>query len=707
MKASHLAAWFLLVQHCAIASQTFPQYSPPRLEVGQLPVIDGLLDDPVWSTTERITDFHQIRPVDGGQPSERTEVQFAYSANMLYVAVRAHDSDVASLGAKGLLQGQDFFSDDRFEVRFDTFNDRRNAYFFQVNPNGIRREALLGNDYFINDWDTVWFAQAKVHDWGWSAEMAIPTKSLAFDPTGDTWGLNFSRVYPRRGEEMSWSSRNRSLIPAVSGFANGLSGLEQGRGIELIPSLSAIHQTLDNDANSFELEPSLTAFYNITPYLTGGLTFNTDFSATEVDERQINLTRFSLFFPEKRDFFLRDASIFEFGSLDDNGRPFFSRRIGLSADGTPLDIRAGGKISGRAGPWNVGGLVIQQDRGTAGADEALFVGRATRNVLSESEVGFIATHGDPNSTRGNSLLGADFAYRRSDFLGDRRLRGNLWLQQSDTGELSGRQRAYGGRISYPNDRYAGFLDWRRIEQNFNPALGFVNRSGVDQIEAMIRHRHRFDSGFWQWIGARLRFSRSDRIDGGLQSESWFINPIQGVTSGNDFFTVFYGRETEGLLTSFDIFPGIEVPAGRYPSDRYGVFMETGPQRTLSAVLEVVDGDFLGGSNLLIAPELQWRPSRHFFAGIGWTENKIELPAGDFDIRLLRARANIAFNSKLAWLNLVQTDNLSDTISFNSRLRYEPAPGREYFLVVDHSRDRNDERTLGTTISAKVTFNFRL
>jgi hypothetical protein len=209
-------------------------------------------------------------------------------------------------------------------------------------------------------------------------------------------------------------------------------GFSQGHGLELTPSLSVGYADIKGQGSDTQFEPSITAFYNVTPNLTAGITVNTDFSGTEADERQVSLSRFSLFFPEKRDFFLRDASIFEFGNLDENARPFFSRRIGLSDQGDALDLEAGVKVSGRVGDWNVGALAIQQDVIDPLADESLFVGRVTRNVFDESEMGLITTVGDPNSDSDNSLYGVDYTYRDSHFLGDQQLRANFWFQESDT-----------------------------------------------------------------------------------------------------------------------------------------------------------------------------------------------------------------------------------------------------------------------------------
>lgn len=679
------------------------------LESGaSLPNIDGLLDDEVWSKAPIIDEFHQTRPEDHGVPSERTEVQIARSDEYIYVAFKAFDSNVDTLSAKGFIQGQSFFSDDRVGINIDTFNDRRNSYFFQINANAIRRDALVGNDYFIDEWSTIWYAQTKVHDWGWSGEMAIPIKSIAFDPTAEEWGFNIGRVHPRQGEEMTWSSRDRSSSPSVAGYIQDVRGFDQGLGVELAPSVSLAYVDDADTGSDTVVEPSLTTFYNVTPFLTAGLTLNTDFSATDVDDRQVNLNRFSLFFPEKRDFFLRDASIFEFGNIDRNGRPFFSRKIGLSSEGMPLDIDAGIKLSGRAGAWNLGALAIRQQAEVDGADQNLFVGRATRNVLKESEVGIIATSGDPTSLNDNSVLGADYTYRNSEFLGDQQLRTNVWYQQSDTDGFNDKQSAFGVGIDLPNFKYSGFLDYRRIEENFNPALGFVNRVGIEQVDGQARYRHRLENNYWQWIGTRLQYFRSDRLDGGVQSESTFFNVVEGYSGKNDFFTVFVGQTTEGIIEPFELRDDITIPVGKYTSDRYGFFVETGQQNALRFELEVADGGFFGGHRFQVRPRIDWRPNKHVTVSLSANENRIRLPqANEFTSRLYSARFNYAFDSRWAWLNVVQADNFSDTISINSRVRFQPRADREYFMVFNQTRDRITNDVLDTALIFKAALNFRL
>lgn len=700
----------LMLLGCAIVFSTRLLAAEPTIPSYRLvdapPTIDGSLDDVVWNKAPRIGGFHQTRPNDHGAPTQNTEAQIALDENFIYVSFRAYDTEVANLVAKGLIQGQDIFSDDRLAITLDTFNDRRNSYFFQVNANGVRRDALLGNDYFIDEWDAVWYAAAKVYDWGWAAEMAIPLKSIAFDPANTTWGINFTRVNPKRGEDMAWSSIDRNTNPSAFGYIEGMGGFTQGRGLQIAPSVSLGYTDQESSGSDTQLEPSVTAFYNVTPNLTAGVTLNTDFSATEADERQVNLSRFSLFFPEKRDFFLRDASIFEFGGLENNARPFFSRRIGLSNNGNPLDLDAGVKLTGRAGDWNIGALAIQQEVADPTADESLFVGRVTRNVFDKSQVGFITTVGDPNSDSSNSLFGADYSYQNNEVFGNQEVRTNVWFQQSETDDFNQNQRAYGAQINYPNYKYSGYFDVRRIEENFNPALGFVNRTGVDQVDGQVRYRHRLEKGYLQWLRTRFQYFRSDRIDGGIQSEQVTLNLIEGFSEGSDFFTFFAFQTKEGVEQDFNLPGDIAVPNGLYTSHRYGIYMETGKHRAWSGEFEMVDGEFFGGKRLFIGTEIEWRPSKHLLASVSYEQNDVELPAGQFVSRLYSARMNVAFNSEWALLSLVQGDNVSDTLSINSRLRYQPRADREFFVVVNQTRDQESDEVIDTAIIFKASFNFQ-
>ena len=327
------------------------------------PVIDGMLNDAAWEEAPFIEDMHQFRPRDHVEPSQRTRVYVLYDDDNLYVGARMWDSEPDQIRLRALAQGQSIRWDDNFGIYLDPFDNDRTGYNFQANANGVRADAVFETPTDMNrDWEGIWHAEGNVDAEGWTIEMVIPFKTLNFDPRNTDWGFNVERTITRTQEDIGWVSYNQRINPSATGTISGLTGLQQGRGLDVVPSIVTTgSKNFDTDVTDSDFEPSLDVFYNFTPSLTGVLTLNTDFSATEVDDRQINLTRFSLFFPEKRDFFLQDVDIFSFGGLESNGIPFFSRRIGLSSTGQPVDIEAGVKLTGRAGRWNIGALGVQQD----------------------------------------------------------------------------------------------------------------------------------------------------------------------------------------------------------------------------------------------------------------------------------------------------------------------------------------------------------
>jgi len=675
------------------------------------PVIDGKLDDAVWQSTRSIDDFHQTSPGDGSPPTEQTVVRVTFDDEYLYIAANLRDSDPRRIQAKQMIQGKNFYSDDRFWVTLDSFNNKRNDYFFQVNANGIRRDALRENNArFIDEWAAIWLAESEVHEDGWATEIAIPFKSISFSPESDTWGINFGRGVVRKQEFTIWSSYQREWWPAYGGEIKGISQIEQGMGLDVVPSVNVGQSrdlVLSEDSSSFE--PSLDVRYRITPSLSATLTLNTDFSTAEIDEQQVALDRFSLFFPEKRDFFLQDAGIFEFGNIDTNGRPFFSRRIGLSEDGEAVGIDGGIKLTGRVGDFNVGALAIHQEAAGDVTAKDLFVARGSYNVLDESAVGFIMTHGDPTSNASNSVVGVDFLYRNSEGPFGEILTGRFWAQQSDSSDLDGDDQAFGMNLEIPSDKLSAYVDLQQIEDNFRPALGFVNRAGIRQYRAGTRYRTRPESGFWRAVNHKVDYLLTTDMDDRTLSRKLEIEPLGLYSNSDDYLFANWSRNKEVVRESFELFGQLNVPAGEYEFDRYRAELGTGQQRPVRLVLAVEDGGFFGGDRLEKHVEVQWYQSAHFFMGLGFTENVVDLPSGSFTSHLASLRSDIAFNSRWSWSNLVQYDNTADVAAFNSRLRYVPEAGKEVILVLNHGADVGPENQLSSTrtdLNLKVSYTFR-
>jgi hypothetical protein len=541
--------------------------------------------------------------------------------------------------------------------------------------------------------------------------------------------LNFSRTVVRKNEVIAWVSRNRAYNPAVSGLAVGFEGLKQGLGLEVVPSVAATSsKNFSTGVTDSDAEPSLDMAYRLTPQMNASLTINTDFSATEVDDRQVNLTRFPLFFPEKRDFFLREADIFEFGgiggqrqstipglnALAQNGRPFFSRRIGLSTTGQIVDLDYGGKISGRVGRWELGALSIRQDAYGAVNADSLSVVRAKLGVLEESNVGVITTYGSPNSNLENSLAGADFLYRNTRLTGGRAVEADLWYQQSDTQGLTDDDAAYGMSLRLPTSQgFRGTLQYRAYEQNFNPALGYLNRRGISDAYLNAGYMLRPSGGYLESWLFNVDYQRIDDIAGGLQTEALFLRPVTLANRTGDTLTVALSDFTEVLVDPFEIYPGVVVPPGVYDSDSHGMQFGTGNHRKVAAFarfVEYPDDQFYGGSRSDRFLELAWRPSARFRGSLSYDYSDVVLPQGAFEVRLVRAGFDIAFSPTVSWVNLIQYDNVSEVAGINMRLHWIPQAGREVFFVVNHNvedvdRD-NDFHSALSEMTAKASYTFR-
>ena len=701
------------------------------------PVIDGHLDEPLWQLATVIDDMHEIRPNEFGEPSEETRFYVIYGDDAMYIGAEFLDSDPEQVVARVLRQGDWSEGDDGLKVILDPFNQGRAGYVFYVNPHGVRAEGLFRNVTETNwDWQGIWQAAARLHGQGWTAEIAIPFKTLSFDPANETWSINFNRKIGRRNEEIGWVSYNRVQNPANSGEIRGLADLQQGLGLDVVPGLR-ISESRDyiGKLSSTAFEPSLDVFYKPTPALTAALTINTDFSGTTVDTRQINLTRFSIFFPEQRSFFLQDNDIFEFGritsgrgnqggiptSAQESGRPFFSRRIGLSDDGETIDIKGGLKLTGRAGRWNFGVLDIRQsayitldDAGSI--DQSvdavnLFVGRVTANILDESTIGAIVTSGDPTSNAGNTLVGVDFQYLNTRLASGKTLEGALWYQQTDTEGFDGDNAAFGFSLKAPNtEGWIGSISYREIQKNFKPMLGFVSQNNVRDILFDASYKWRPETGFFRSITTGMRSEFTDTLDGKLDKRIVYFDALRLETHTSDTFSTFLRFDKERITEDFEISEGVIIPPGTYSWSRACISGSSSSHRAVSYVGWVCPGDFYDGKRNSVGSRLNWRPNEHLMAALTYEYGDIELPGGSFITRLMTARADVAFTATWYWENFVQYDTVSDSIGINSIMRWIPQAGREMVLVINRDYVDFDDsgvfRTSTGDVAAKISYTFR-
>jgi hypothetical protein len=710
-------------------------------QLARLPSIDGVLDEAVWSQAALVEDLHQVFPQEYVTPTEPTRVRVFYTEDALYVGAEMLETDAARITDRVLRQGQSLEVDDVFAVILDPYLDRRNGYRFEVNPNGVRWEGLFQNIIEIEgNWDGIWEARAQRNDEGWVAEIRIPFQSLSFNPDSSSWGINFNRIRRSSNENIAWVSNNREINPSTAGTATGFAGLRQGVGLDIVPSITARRRRTYGPAGftDDDYEPQLDVFYKITPQLNASLTLNTDFSATEVDDRQVNLTRFNLFFPEKRDFFLRDVDIFEFGQIGSGGfsnlsgtgsaaisaparqnaRPFFSRKIGLAQNGETIDIDGGVKLSGRIGDWNLGSLLIRQDE-TAGLDsEDVFVGRTVLNVGSRTQVGAIVTDGNPQGEADNTLVGTDIRYRNTAFHGNT-IELSGYYEETDTEGLAKEDNAsYGMSFFLPNaQRWQALYQYKRVEENFFPAAGYVNVKDIEDHHATVGYRHFFaPDDFFRSAALILEGYRAENLDDGSVNNQNVGLRLTSFTNTNDSYWTRYVRYKEVLRLPFTIYRSpdgaraITIPAGEYSWGEGFAGMSWGGHRRMSGGVQFWSGDYYDGAHFQQNANFTWRPNEHFALSFNATSNRIELPGGDFTVRLYGSTIQYAFSSTLSWSNLIQYDNISESVGLNSRLHWIPRAGQQGFVVlnwgaIDPDRDDRFDSTFAD-LSLKFNYTFR-
>jgi hypothetical protein len=672
--------------------------------------VDGVLDETVYEAVPPIEEFVQQEPREGEPATERTQVWVLFDAERLYVSARCHDSQADRIVANDMRRdGRNIGQNDNLSIVLDTFHDRRNGYEFLINSIGGMQDAQITDERDVNrDWNTVWALRSRRDPGGWSAEVAIPFKSLRYRAGGaQTWGLNIRRTVRWKNEFVYLSPVPRTYgvrgILRLSAAATlvGLEAPSSSLNLELKPyALSALkadraadpdfEHELDGNAG-FDLK------YGLTRGLTADLTYRTDFAQVEDDDQQVNLTRFSVFFPEKREFFLEGQGIFAFGGVESAPRPgnvfaaasntpvvFFSRQIGLS-NGRPVPIELGGRLTGKAGRFSLGLLDIQTRASpAAGAAETNFaVFRLKRDILRRSSIGVIGTRRSPSlSADGTNLaLGVD---------------ANVWLRDSvnvlgyyartSTPGRTGREDSYRARFEYDADLRGLLLERLAVGDDFNPEVGFLRRRDFigNLVQARLSRRPRslprvrklsLEAGLDYITDGQGRLeNRQARLLGRTEMQS------------GDSWSLQYERNYELLPQPFPIAPGVVIPVGGYSFDVARAAYTLGPQRRVSGDLTVAHGGFYAGDRTDLGYRGRLELSARFFLEPTVSFNWVDLPEGRFTAKLLSGRATFTFSPTLFVAALVQYNSANNVVSTNARFRWEYRPGSELFLVYNDGRD---------------------
>lgn len=670
--------------------QTYiPEVEPVRIETSEAPEIDGDLGDPVWSKAALISEFYQVEPTVSDAAVE-TRVYLAYDDNNLYVGVHALDDEPDEIFATILQRDGTVWRDDMIRFYIDPFDTGLTGFGFDVNSLGARADRLVqARQRPIDEWDTIWDSAGQRTADGWMAEIVIPFRSLSFDADAESWGLMITRERAHKRQEIRWAGIDQSVNRfgfERAGRLVGIRDVNQGMGLEVELQGAAVGSRDWSDPRDDDLtfEPSATLRYKFTPALTGLLTFNTDFSDTPLDDRQINTGRFSLFFPETRDFFLQDAAFFEFGGQAfagaPNGKPFFSRRIGI-VNGQSVAIQSGAKLSGEIAGVELGLLSAQiGEVGDIGAQN-LSVARATSDLGKNMRIGAIATHGDPRGDTDNSLIGFDYLYQTPSVFGGGQLQADLYYQRSFS-SVADDDDSFGAHIIYPNDTWSWTLAARQVGERFRPALGFVNRPATREYDADVDRRFRQASGPLRWWQVGTEYKRVTDLDDRLETQTSALN-FRVQTARNDEIGLSVFMEDEEIRSSFFLPGNLLVPAGEYENNGAGLEIQTNMFAPYEGRFEIIDRDFFGGTSTSYDLSLSARPSRFFDLGVSYFRDDISVPGGEVSVQIGSIDTVFNFSPDLSISTQSQYDNISESLSFFGRLRWVVRPESELFFSFGH------------------------
>jgi hypothetical protein len=720
----------VLVAQTEEVRRAVPAY---RLSGSEVIHFDGRVEEAFWSMVEPATGFRMQEPREGAEASESTEVRIAYDSRNLYIGAILYDSDPSQIKAFMKRRDLPMFSDERFTWILDTFNDQRSAYLLEVNPNGMRTDGLVqtGQGTSINlNWDGVWDARTVIGDFGWSAEIKIPFRTLNFDPASETWGANFMRVIRRKNETVLWTGyrRNQGISrPQDAGALTGLAGLSQGLGLEIVPyGILGRSEDRLTDGSEISVSPDvgLDLNYSITPSLKASLTINTDFAETEVDERQINLTRFPLFFPEQRDFFLEGSGIYEFAPAS-RVNPFFSRRIGLDEEtGEPIPITFGGRLLGNSGNYNIAFLHVRTAKTENVNREDVTMARVRRNIGDESTIGVIYTR--RSSQEGDQLdpalqdrhtVGVDLELGTSRFAGDKNLQfqaffvyHNTPFPGDDSTDIWDRS-TRGLRFNFPNQPWSAHVSYREFGRAYDPAVGFAPRNSFRRLNPRIGYAPQFeDSDLIQQIGWSVWFEHLTDLEFTLMTQELRFGLFDVRFMSGDDLALVVSRGFERLVEPFDIKGdgSIIIPVGDFTNWQVAGGLWTAPFRKASAEVGIETGGFWSGRRSEFRLRVTLRPLAGFEMAPEYIHTDVDLEEGDFSTDLFRFQGTLDPTTFLLLSATVQYDNLSDLLGMNTRLRWIITPGSDLYLVYNHNWLRQDSRftTRQRTGTIKVSYTHR-
>jgi len=690
-------------------------------------MMDGALDDPAWSTAPIANGFIQNDPREGTAATYDTEVRLLYTDDALYFGVWAKDEEPSKIIVSDTKKDYNTGSSDGFRIVLDTFHDGRNAYQFATNPSGAKWDSQMANEGRDNNsnWDGIWDVKTRVTETGWFAEIWIPFRSLKFsDADPQVWGINFERKLRRLNEDSYWSPIPRiydAQRVSLAGTLEGMRGLQAGKSLRVKPYVLTSGSRVTTKPLAGDFQGGLDVKYGVTNGLVWDFTVNTDFSQVEADEQQVNLTRFNLFFPEKRDFFLENQGIFNFGQENNFGgggnfgagrtnqtqdmRLFFTRRIGLSEEGQALPILGGTRLSGRQGAYSVGVLNIQQreDQGVPATNFSAL--RLRRDVLANSDIGAVLLDKEVSGPSFNRLAGMDANFR----FGNLQLTGFAARTFSPGTAVASKGSELTSRASfdYRNRQWRANGKFTTIGEGFHDELGFIPRVGVNEVNGQLNRTLRP-----KWLPRAIRefgphwvISQFNRQDGGAldQRVQDFHFPINFANGG--FVEGGVNTNLEVIRTPFKLNSarGSEVGNGRYEYSEYFVTYRPNDAAIFSSGLRYGIGKFYDGYKRSYAWGPTFRPNEKLNMSLVMQLNDITLPTVSYLSTLTTTRLNYNFNTKVFVNALLQYSTDSHQLSSNIRFNVIHRPLSDFFFVYNEHRDEHTGLLQDRSLIAKMTY----
>jgi hypothetical protein len=663
------------------------------------PKIDGKLDDAVWEEAQPSKGFIQSKPDMGEPMNQQTVISIIYDHENIYLGIQCYDSEPEKVTGTEMRRDHEGVWEFNDYIRFvlDTHHDLRSAYYFGTNPLGAQVDArVTENGNFHMNWDAVWDCAATRHSQGWSAEFSIPFRQLRYpDKKKHIWGFNCARSIQRSDEWGCWSSIEMKRVTSIScaGELLGLENIPQSRGLEIRPAVAGgveVNYDDETDVNSIK-KPSLDIKYGLTSGLTMDATINTDFAQVEADEERVNLSRFDIFFEEKRPFFLEGVGIFDFPM-----GLFYSRRIG-SAEDKEAPILGGLKLTGKVGKQSLGLLSVQTDEVDETPSTNFSAFRLQRDILSSSNAGIIFLNKAPWKDEGdNQTLGFDFRFKPSEVVDISSSLAKTWTEGTQEGrDMAGQ---VNGHIETEHTDFN--VNYRDIQENFNPEMGFVPRKDIRRVNIEGHREFMIRKGGVRSISSGGEYGTALNHDGGLEYRHTHAYISWSLETGDSGHT-WYSRDWEYLDEDWEIREGIIIPSGIHRWNGYGFYVGTAEHRKLSLDCSIETGEFYSGDRKSFSLGGHIRPVPKLLINGGYNRNFIDLPDGNFTTNTINSRTIYTFSPDLFVKLFLQWNDDSDLIRGNLLLRYTYRPGSDFYIVYNELWQEGDVEQ--RSIVAKLTY----